>query len=171
MNFGCYFCGVLAALIYDQLSLKQYKLRELKSFQLLWFTLIPVGILWMFSAHPIFQHYYVAPSAIWGALYAGLQRNIWGFGLGIFIVGMASKVGCKYRFFSLYGFFNAPINLPTGIFRKFSCLPIFRILGRLTYGAFIVHLLVARIVLATVREPIYFGTGMMVSSFVHNLQS
>lgn len=50
-----------------------------------------------------------------------------------------------------------------GIFRKFCCLPIFRILGRLTYGAFIIHLLVARIVLATVREPIYFGTGMMVS--------
>ncbi|XP_017054397.1 nose resistant to fluoxetine protein 6 [Drosophila ficusphila] len=141
MNFGCYFCGVLAALANDQLSLKQYKLRELKSFQLLWFTLIPVGIMWLFSAHPIFQHYYVSPSAIWGALYAGLQRNIWAFGLGIFIVGMASKVGW--------------------IFRKFACLPIFRILGRLTYGAFIVHLLVARIVLATVREPIYFGTGMM----------
>jgi len=102
MNFGCYFCGVLAALVYDQLSLKQYKLRELKSFQLLWFTLIPVGILWMFSAHPIFQHYYVAPSAIWGALYAGLQRNIWGFGLGIFIVGMASKVGCKYGDFGYF---------------------------------------------------------------------
>lgn len=65
MNFGSYFCGVLAALVYDQLALKQYKLRELKSFQLLWFTLIPVGILWLFSAHPIFQHYYVTPSAIW----------------------------------------------------------------------------------------------------------
>lgn len=46
--------------------------------------------------------------------------------------------------------------------RKFTCLPIFRILGRLTYGAFIVHLLVARVVLATVREPLYFGTGTMV---------
>ncbi|XP_026851175.1 nose resistant to fluoxetine protein 6 isoform X3 [Drosophila persimilis] len=141
MNFGCYFCGVLAALVYDQLALKQYKLRELRSFQLLWFALIPVGILWLFTAHPIFQHYYVAPSAIWGAIYAGLQRNLWAFGLSIFIVGMAGKVGW--------------------IFRKFACLPIFRILGRLTYGAFIVHLLVARIVLATVREPIYFGTGMM----------
>jgi len=103
MNFGSYFCGVLAALVYDQLALKQYKLRELKSFQLLWFTLIPVGILWLFSAHPIFQHYYVTPSAIWGALYAGLQRNIWGFGLGIFIVGMASKVGCKYQLRDMLG--------------------------------------------------------------------
>ncbi|SPP83614.1 nose resistant to fluoxetine protein 6 [Drosophila guanche] len=140
MNFGCYFCGVLAALAYDQLALQQYKLRELRSFQLLWFALIPVGILWLFSAHPIFQHY-AAPSAIWGAIYAGLQRNLWAFGLSIFIVGMAGKVGW--------------------IFRKFCCLPIFRILGRLTYGAFIIHLLVARIVLATVREPIYFGTGMM----------
>lgn len=49
-----------------------------------------------------------------------------------------------------------------GVLRKFTCLPIFRILGRLTYGAFIVHLLVARVVLATVREPIFFGTGTMV---------
>jgi len=72
---------------------------------------------------------------------------------------------------SLYGFLHLSYILPTGIFRKFCCLPIFRILGRLTYGAFIVHLLVARIVLATVREPIYFGTGMMVSSFQHHLQS
>ncbi|XP_068152945.1 nose resistant to fluoxetine protein 6 [Drosophila tropicalis] len=141
MNFGAYFCGVLAALVYDELSSRQYKLRELRSFQIFWFSLIPVGILWLFSAHPIFQHYYVAPSAIWGAIYAGVQRNLWAFGLGIFIIGMASKVGW--------------------IFRKFACLPIFRILGRLTYGAFIIHLLVARIVLATVRNPIYFGTGMM----------
>ncbi|XP_030374263.1 nose resistant to fluoxetine protein 6 [Scaptodrosophila lebanonensis] len=143
MNFGAYFFGVLAALVYDQLALKQYKLRELLSFQVTWFALIPVGILWLFSAHPIYQHYYSDLPLLWASIYAALQRNLWAFGLGIFIVGMAAKVGW--------------------ILRKFACLPIFRILGRLTYGAFIVHLLVARLVLSTVREPIYFGTGMMFS--------
>lgn len=58
-----------------------------------------------------------------------------------------------------------------GVLRKFTCLPIFRILGRLTYGAFIVHLLVARVVLATVREPIFFGTGTMVMDNATFLES
>lgn len=97
MNFGAYFCGVLAALVYDQLSLKQYKLRELRSFQVLWFTLIPVGIFWLFTAHPIYQHYYAETPRIWGAIYAAVQRNLWAFGLGIFVVGMAGKVGCKWN--------------------------------------------------------------------------
>ncbi|KAM8704392.1 hypothetical protein ACLKA7_008922 [Drosophila subpalustris] len=141
MNFGSYFCGVLAALAYDQVSLKQYKLRDRIGFQILWFTLIPTGVLWLFSAHPIYQHYYAETPRIWGAIYAGLQRNLWAFGLGIFILGLAAKVGW--------------------VIRKFACLPIFRILGRLTYGAFIVHLLVARVVLSTVRDPVYFGTGTM----------
>lgn len=99
MNFGAYFCGVLAALVYDQLSLKQYKLRELRSFQVLWFTLIPVGIFWLFTAHPIYQHYYAETPRIWGAIYAAVQRNLWAFGLGIFVVGMAGKVGCKWQVF------------------------------------------------------------------------
>ncbi|XP_064550714.1 nose resistant to fluoxetine protein 6 [Drosophila montana] len=141
MNFGAYFCGVLAAIAYDQLSLKQYKLRELRSFQVFWFSLFPVGVLWLFTAHPIYQHYYTETPRFWGAIYATVQRNFWAFGLSILVVGMAAKVGW--------------------ILRKFACLPIFRILGRLTYGAFIVHLLVARLALATVREPIYFGTGTM----------
>ncbi|EDV93412.1 nose resistant to fluoxetine protein 6 [Drosophila grimshawi] len=141
MNFGSYFCGVLAALVYDQLSLKQYKLRELRSFQILWFALIPVGVLWLFTAHPLYQHYYTETPRFWGAIYATVQRNFWSFGLSIFFVGMAAKVGW--------------------IFRKFASLPIFRVLGRLTYGAFMVHLLVARVALATVREPIFFGTGTM----------
>ncbi|XP_034114966.2 nose resistant to fluoxetine protein 6 [Drosophila albomicans] len=141
MNFGSYFCGVLAAFAYDQVSLKQYKLRERIGFQILWFALIPVGVLWLFTAHPIYQHYYAETPRLWGAIYAGVQRNFWAFGLGIFVVGMAAKVGW--------------------VLRKFACLPIFRILGRLTYGAFIIHLLVARVVLSTVREPIFFATGTM----------
>lgn len=51
----------------------------------------------------------------------------------------------------------------SGLFRKFSCMPIFRILGRLTYGAFVIHIFVARIVLGTLRTPLYFGIGVMVS--------
>lgn len=97
MNFGSYFCGVLAALVYDQVSQKQYKLRELRSFQILWFTLIPAGVFWLFTAHPIYQHYYAETPRIWGAIYAAVQRNLWAFGLGIFVVGMAGKVGCKWN--------------------------------------------------------------------------
>lgn len=55
------------------------------------------------------------------------------------------------------------INFIAGLFRKFSYLPIFRILGRLTYGAFVIHIFVARIVLGTLRTPLYFGPGIMVS--------
>lgn len=106
MNFGSYFCGVLAAIAYDQLSVRQYKLRELRSFQFMWFTLIPIGVLWLFTAHPIYQHYYAETPRLWGALYATVQRNLWGFGLGIFVVGMAAKVGCKYR----HEFFNCNCN-------------------------------------------------------------
>ncbi|XP_017848900.1 nose resistant to fluoxetine protein 6 isoform X2 [Drosophila busckii] len=149
MNFGAYFYGVLAALIYNQITMKQYKLHNLYSFQVLWFALIPAGVIWLFTAHPIYQHYFTNIPIIWGAIYAGAQRNLWAFGLAIFVVGMAGKVGW--------------------VLRKFACLPIFRILGRLTYGAFLLHLLVARMVLATVREPIFVSAGTMSAFFFYVL--
>ncbi|XP_039970460.1 nose resistant to fluoxetine protein 6 [Bactrocera tryoni] len=141
MNFACYFCGVLAAIAYSEISEKQFKLHKNKLFQCLWYALIPIGVLWLLSAHPIYQHYYEEQPRFWNSVYAAIQRNNWGLGLGVFVVGMACKVG--------------------GLFRKFSCLPIFRILGRLTYGAFVIHIFVSRVVLGTLRTPLYFGTGVM----------
>ncbi|XP_023303317.2 nose resistant to fluoxetine protein 6 [Lucilia cuprina] len=151
MNFACYFCGVLAALIYDHVSTKQIKLRQNKWFHAFFYSLIVTGILWMFTGHTFLQQYHDEDMRLWNSLYAAIQRNVWGMGLGVFIVGMSSKCGW--------------------IFRKFCCLPIFRILGRLTYGAFMVHLLISRVVIATLREPIYFGTGMMFAFIVFTMSA
>jgi len=148
MNFACYFCGIIAALLYDHLSTKQFQLHKYKTFQIIWYSMLPLGVLWIFSSHPMLQHYSQEQSLVWNSIYAMIHRNTWAFGLGIVVLGMTCKVGW--------------------IIRKFACLPIFQILGRLTYGAFIVHLLVARIVLGTMRDPIYFGTGIMFTFVIFN---
>ncbi|XP_067639024.1 nose resistant to fluoxetine protein 6 [Eurosta solidaginis] len=149
MNFACYFCGVLAAIVYDEISSQQYKLYKNKLFQCFWYALIPLGILWLFSSHPIYQNYYDEHSHFWRSIYAALHRNTWGLGLGIFVVGIACKVG--------------------GLFRKFACLPIFRVLGRLTYGAFMIHVFVSRIMLGTLRTPLFFGPEIMFSFILSTL--
>uniref|UniRef100_A0A1I8Q8R8 Acyltransferase 3 domain-containing protein n=2 Tax=Stomoxys calcitrans TaxID=35570 RepID=A0A1I8Q8R8_STOCA len=149
MNFGCYFFGVLAALIYDHISTNGLKIKENKLFHIMFYVLIPVGILWLFSGHIFLQYYNEEDVRLWASIYASIQRNFWGLGLAAFIVGMAAKCGW--------------------VLRKFCCLPIFRILGRLTYGAFLVHLLICRVVIATLREPIYFGTGIMFAFIIFTL--
>jgi len=95
MNFGCYFAGVLAALIYDHLVNQHFKLHKSIWFQILWYSLIPAGVLWIFSIHPIYQDYFDEIPTVVSCVYAAIQRNAWGIGLGIFIIGMACKVGCK----------------------------------------------------------------------------
>lgn len=97
MNFACYFCGVLAAIAYSEISAKQFKLHKNKLFQCLWYALIPVGVLWLLSAHPIYQHYYEEQPRFWNSVYAAIQRNNWGLGLCVFVVGMACKVGGKVK--------------------------------------------------------------------------
>ena len=97
MNFACYFCGVLAALFYDYVSTNQLKLHQNKLFQAFFYSLIPTAILWMLSSHTFLQQYHVEDMRLWNCLYAAIQRNFWGLGLAIFIIGMSAKCGCKYE--------------------------------------------------------------------------
>lgn len=73
----------------------------------------------------------------------------------------------QYKIQSFNIICNNFLNFSPAIYRKFCCLPIFRILGRLTYGAYLVHVFIARMVIATLRDPIYFGTGTMVSTDIY----
>lgn len=95
MNFGCYFFGVIAALVYNELTVRQIKLRKYKAFQAFWFALIPIGIGVLFSSDPVLQFHEHKPAQIWISVFAALQRNIWGLGLSILIIGLTAKVGCK----------------------------------------------------------------------------
>uniref|UniRef100_A0A1I8MIA6 Acyltransferase 3 domain-containing protein n=1 Tax=Musca domestica TaxID=7370 RepID=A0A1I8MIA6_MUSDO len=152
MNFACYFFGVMSALLYDYVSSKSIGIAKNTWVHIAFYALIPIGVLWLFSGHTFAQEYFDEEGRhFWASVYATVQRSAWGFGLGAFIVGMAAKCGW--------------------VLRKFCCLPIFRILGRLTYGAFMVHLLICRVVIATLREPIYFGTGMMFAFIVFTMSA
>lgn len=95
MNFACYFSGVLAALVYDNVSTNQMKLRQNKLFQAFFYCLIPTAILWMFSGHTFLQQYRDEEMRLWNSLYATVHRNFWSVGLAIFIIGMSAKCGCK----------------------------------------------------------------------------
>ncbi|XP_073819270.1 nose resistant to fluoxetine protein 6 [Musca autumnalis] len=149
MNFACYFFGVLSALLYDYVSSNRIKIRENIWLHTTFYALIPIGVLWLFSGHEFVQEYNEDMRMC--SVYAAVQRNMWGFGLGAFIVGMSAKCGW--------------------VLRKFCCLPIFRTLGRLTYGAFMVHLIICRVVIATLRDPIYIGTGMMFAFIVFTMSA
>ncbi|XP_061393215.1 nose resistant to fluoxetine protein 6-like [Musca vetustissima] len=151
MNFGSYFFGVLAALIYDHISSRDIKLRQNKYFNIFFFALIPAGIFWMLSGHLFFQYYNDERTRVLSSIYAAFHRNFWGLGTAIFIIGMSAKCGW--------------------IFRRFCCLPVFRILGRLTYGAYLSHVLIARVVIGTIRYPIYFGSGFMFMFLVFDMVS
>lgn len=97
MNFGCYFFGVLAALLYDHISSNQLKISQNKLFHTFFYILIPVGILWLFSGHTFFQSYYDKNTSLWtNSIFAAIHRNVFGLGLGLLIIGMSANCGCKY---------------------------------------------------------------------------
>lgn len=34
--------------------------------------------------------------ALWIAIFGALQKNLWAFGVGVMVLGMSMKIGCKY---------------------------------------------------------------------------
>lgn len=97
MNFVAYFFGVLAAFIYDHISTNQIKIGKYLPFRIFFYSLLPLGILWLFSGHTFFQLYNDEDMRFWISVFAAVQRNVWGFGIACLIVGMSANMVCKYK--------------------------------------------------------------------------
>lgn len=51
--------------------------------------------------------------------------------------------------------------IPTGVIKEFFRQPIFRTMGRLTFGAYLIHPAVLRVSYGYLRQPVY-GTDMKI---------
>lgn len=96
MNFGSYFFGVLLGIFYENNDITKVNLKTYVTFQIFWWLLVPFGIVWMLLAHPFLQSYQTQNTLLM-SIFAALQRNVWGLGLAVFIIGLTSKVGCRQK--------------------------------------------------------------------------
>ncbi|XP_013099285.2 O-acyltransferase like protein-like [Stomoxys calcitrans] len=150
-NIGGYLFGILCGELYVKYLSKdeiRRKVRGVLKYELgAWVTLpIACGIS-LLGTIAIFQQ----PS-IWTALFSGLNRNLWIiFVCGIPVLGMACKGGLMAY--------------------DFCCLPIFRVLARLSFQMYLWHVLVLQIANGYQRQPhhmthMYFNGQGMITVFM-----
>lgn len=60
------------------------------------------------------------------------------------------------------------MNAILGIIRDIFRMPVFRALGRLTFGAYLIHPVVARVMNGNIRSPIYVSRLRMVGTYIIN---
>uniref|UniRef100_A0A182FHE2 Acyltransferase 3 domain-containing protein n=1 Tax=Anopheles albimanus TaxID=7167 RepID=A0A182FHE2_ANOAL len=150
-NAGSYLAGLIGGLMYRALKQRVGGIdatgRHDKLFRILWYAAFPVAIAMLLSAYLFYAFEFEKP-ALWIALYAGLCRNLWGLLFAVLFVGLA--VG----------------GVGVGALRGALCSPIFRPLGKVTYGAFLCHLFIIRVTLGNVRQPVYVSDmRILVSTF------
>uniref|UniRef100_A0A1Y9IS55 Acyltransferase 3 domain-containing protein n=1 Tax=Anopheles merus TaxID=30066 RepID=A0A1Y9IS55_ANOME len=142
INFGNYIQGVLTGLVYCELQKRSINLAQSKAFSTVWhLTIVILPLSWL-PSYMFYVNDFPTPS-IWMAAYFIMTKNLYGFGIGIIILGC------------IYG-----VN---GVVKRMLNYPFFEPLGRLTYGAFLVHPFVMRFMFASVRAPAHYSDLLTLS--------
>ncbi|XP_049317329.1 nose resistant to fluoxetine protein 6 isoform X2 [Bactrocera dorsalis] len=141
-NIGGYFFGVISAELYLKLRNHSKQYRGLLKYELSWWLIFPVGFGLIFVAAFIMSLKIEEPS-IWTALFASFYRNVWALLCSTAILGMCLKFGCgSHRYIVL------------------------RILSKLSYQAFLWHLVVLRVIGGYYRQPIYINRFYLICQIV-----
>lgn len=138
---------------------------KLQILMVLWYSTVPACLLALLSGY-IFYNYEFEKPALWISVYAVTIRNMWGLFLSILVIGISTDIGCTYIAYISQCFPSISIHiLPSlhtlnltnfaGIMRDILRLPIFRVLGRLTFAAYLIHPTVMRLSFGSLRTPIY----------------
>nr|XP_036223567.1 nose resistant to fluoxetine protein 6 isoform X1 [Bactrocera oleae]XP_036223568.1 nose resistant to fluoxetine protein 6 isoform X1 [Bactrocera oleae]XP_036223569.1 nose resistant to fluoxetine protein 6 isoform X1 [Bactrocera oleae]XP_036223570.1 nose resistant to fluoxetine protein 6 isoform X1 [Bactrocera oleae]XP_036223571.1 nose resistant to fluoxetine protein 6 isoform X1 [Bactrocera oleae] len=144
-NIGGYFFGIISAELYLKLRNHSKQYRGLLKYELSWWLIFPVGFGLIFVAAFVMSFEINEPS-IWTALFANFYRNVWALISSAAILGMCLKLGW--------------------IAYEFCRLPVLRILSKLSYQAFLWHLVVLRLIGGFYRQPIYINRFYLICQIV-----
>ncbi|XP_059225334.1 nose resistant to fluoxetine protein 6 isoform X1 [Stomoxys calcitrans] len=152
-NLGGYIFGIWCGDLYTNYLSKpeiQRKIRGVLKYEITFWLIFPIAAgITLAGTRMIFQQ----PS-VWTALFSGLNRNLWiVFVCGIPVLGMTCKAG--------------------KIAYEFCCLPLFRVLGRLSFQVYLWHGIILQIINGYQRQPHYvtdmYYTGQGMTMFMLSL--
>jgi peptidoglycan/LPS O-acetylase OafA/YrhL len=149
-NMGCYMVGIIGGFTLDLIFRRKINVNQIKSFKIMWYSLIAVGCVVVIAGFFVYEN--SMESTTWKYVFALLDKNVWGILAAFFGWGLISKVG--------------------GPIRRLINVPLFRFLGKISYCAYLWHVLVLRLVTGYYRQPFYSGNGSYVifSMFCYDKQ-
>ncbi|XP_062559633.1 nose resistant to fluoxetine protein 6-like [Armigeres subalbatus] len=142
VNLGNYLIGMITGMIYLNLRTKNIDFSQKTWPSFAWFLLVPICIGTMLLCAIFYWNDFPKPS-IWIAIFFPLSKASWGV---LHSVGFLSLI------------FGA-----VPVMTRILSHRIFESLGRLTYSAYLCHMVVLRIILHSSRTPIYVSTINMLS--------
>ncbi|XP_044571451.1 nose resistant to fluoxetine protein 6 isoform X3 [Drosophila ananassae] len=143
-NLGGYLFGFLCGHLYINQRSSTAVLRGKLRYELGMWLLVPAILGVLLSGYVFIRHDFAKPS-LWLALYAGLHKNLWVLICSGFVFLMCCKVG--------------------GMAYAFCTLPVFRPLARISFQAFLWHIVVLRVVVGGIRQPVYVTSLFVVSQW------
>uniref|UniRef100_A0A182QFB6 Acyltransferase 3 domain-containing protein n=1 Tax=Anopheles farauti TaxID=69004 RepID=A0A182QFB6_9DIPT len=142
INFGNYMLGVLTGLIYHELRKRSFNLAGSRVFRFVWYANFLIVPLSMLPSYMFYVNEFETPS-VWMAVYFAVFKNLFGIAIGILILGC------------IYG-----VN---GVLQRMLNYPFFEPLGRLAYGAYLIHPFVMRYMFVSARGPVYYSDSLTIS--------
>ncbi|KAH8372749.1 hypothetical protein KR009_004406, partial [Drosophila setifemur] len=133
-NLGGYLFGLMCGQRYLRQRCSTIIRRGQLKYELAMWLLVPATLGLLFSGYVFIRHDFAKPS-VWSALYAGLHKNLWVLICAGFVSLMCCKVG--------------------GLAYGFCSLPLFRPLARISFQAFLWHIVILRLVAGCFRQPVY----------------
>lgn len=168
---GGYLVGFISAEIYLKYIRPQKhkftKYRGIIKFEItLLFVIFVIFFGLLLSGNLVVHGNFEKPS-IWLSLYASFYRNIWSTFGGFILLCMLVKMGCKFRIKNanyLIVFILLPLTFTfLGFAYEIACLPIFQILGRISFQSYLWHVTVLRVLSGFYRQPVYLNEFYMAS--------
>ncbi|KAH8304403.1 hypothetical protein KR059_008303 [Drosophila kikkawai] len=147
-NLSGYLLGFVCGHLYLSQRSKAAVLRGQLKYELAMWLLVPAALLILFSGYTFIYYDFAKPS-IWLAVYAGLYKNLWVLICAGFVFLMCCKVG--------------------GITYAFCTLPVFRPLARISFQAYLWHLVVLRVVTGYLRQPTHVSTVFLICHVISAL--
>ncbi|XP_065086712.1 nose resistant to fluoxetine protein 6-like [Ochlerotatus camptorhynchus] len=136
MNLGNYLAGIITGLVYLHLQKNKINPVQNRWFRILWNLIIPMGIGSLLVHYIFYVNDFEKPS-LWMAIYYPVMKYTWGIFSGLFLIGFVNGVA------------------PT--LKRIFHHRVFDPLGRLTYSAYLIHVLVMRLFVLSTRSAIHFN--------------
>jgi hypothetical protein len=143
LNIGVYFCGIFLGMYYHDFRKSQQEHKHNMLYRILFWGALPIGVIVVIAGYIFYNYSYDKPS-IFMSFISTLIKHHSGIIFGIIHMGFI------YR----YGWFLQNIYNYT----------MFRVLGRISFGAYMVHMALVKILIAGNHYPIDAG-GINLFSF------
>ncbi|XP_046403519.1 O-acyltransferase like protein-like isoform X2 [Ischnura elegans] len=143
---GSYIVGLIAGYLYHHIQLKKFKLSETlsRSFILLTISFVCCFVPLYYSTSFHDKGYSYTP--LESALFVGFNRFLWGVGVGLFILVIATRA--------------------EGFLHKFLGHKFFIFLGKITYSSLLANLVINVYFLGASLQPIYLSISYYVTSSI-----